>query len=228
MRRPLALAATAATALLLTTACTGGGDDPAPTASGSSASSTPSAEETGDAEETPDAGAAAGGDLQECILGTWNVDTAAMQEAMTELLAIGEEEVGDLQMSVTGDGTYDFAEGGAFSSTANMSSGVTIAAEGMEIVTESTSTGTMTGSWTLEGDQLTLADIDTSGLTVTTSGSMNGEPLEIPEGSTEAGMEAAPPTASTVTCTDDTLTLTTTSAVDESSEPVSLSYTLRR
>lgn len=224
MRRPLALAATAATALLLTTACTGGGDEPAPTSSGSStASSTPTAEETADA----DAGAAAG-DLQECILGTWNVDTAAMQEAMTELLAVGGEDLGDMQMSITGEGTYDFAEGGAFSSTADMSSGVTMSAEGMELVTESTSTGTMTGSWSLEGDQLTLADLDTSGLTVTTTGSMNGEPLDIPEGSTEAAMQAAPPSASTVTCTDDALTLTTTSAVDESSEPMSLTYTLRR
>ncbi|MFS0704898.1 hypothetical protein AB6N23_10285 [Cellulomonas sp. 179-A 9B4 NHS] len=221
MRRPLALAATAATALLLATACSGGGDEPAPTSSG-----TPDASSAA-AEPTADAGADAG-DLAECILGTWDVDTAAMQESMDALLATGGAELDAMQTTITGEGTYDFAEGGAFTGTADMASGVTMSAEGMEIATQSTSTGTMTGTWAVEGDQLTLADIDTSGMTVTTTGTMNGEPFDIPEGSTEAAMDAAPPTASTATCTADTLTLTTTSAVDESSEPLSLSYTLRR
>ncbi|QGQ18577.1 hypothetical protein GC089_04090 [Cellulomonas sp. JZ18] len=220
MRRPLALATTAATALLLTTACTGGGEAE-PTASGS-----PSESASATAEETPDA--AAGGASEECILGTWQVDTAALQESMAQLFALGGEELSGMSMTVTGEGTYEFAEGGAFSTTSDMTSGVSMSVEGMEIVTEGTSTGTMTGTWALEGDQLTLSDLDTSGLTVTTTGTMNGDPIDIPEGSAEGAMQAAPPTASTVACTEDTLTLTTTSALDESSEPLSISYTLRR
>lgn len=219
MRRPLALATTAATALLLTTACTGGGGEAAPTSSGSPSAS---AAQEQPAEDAP-AGASA-----ECILGTWDMDTAALEESMAQLFALGGDETSSMDMTITGTGTYEFAEGGAFSTTSDMTSGVTISAEGMEIVTEGTSTGTMTGTWALEGDQLTLSDLDTSALTVTTTGTMNGEEIAIPEGSAEGAIQAAPPAASTVSCTEDTLTLTTTSAVDESSEPLSISYTLRR
>ncbi|WP_309135532.1 hypothetical protein [Cellulomonas sp.] len=219
MRRSLALATAAATALLLT-ACSGGDDAAEPEAgAGSSASADAPAEDAGD-------DAPAGGGDEECVLGTWDVDTDAMAQSMQELL--GGAEVGDMQMTLDGTMSYEFAEGGTFTATSDMTSGVTMSAEGMEMVTDSTSEGTMTGSWAVAGDQLTLSDLDTSGLTVTTSGTVNGEPLEIPEGSTEGMMAAAPPTTSTITCTDDTLTLVTTSEAVEGVEPISSEITLRR
>ncbi|MCC2315434.1 hypothetical protein [Cellulomonas xiejunii] len=220
-RRPTALAASAVTVLLLS-ACTGDADaDPDATTAGTPPPS--SAAATSDpADEEP----VAGGVTEECLLGTWRLDLAAMQDDLRRVLGAAGE--GAVEVTVDGTTTYEFADGGAFAADVDSSSAMTMSGDGVELTSESRSTGDLTGRWALTGDQLTISDVDSSGLDVTTSGTLDGEDLELPEGSAEDAIEALPPTASTATCSASTLTLVMSLQPDESSEPLTMAYTLRR
>lgn len=222
-RRPTALAASAVTVLLLS-ACTGD-TDPAPDATTAGPTPPASAAATSDpADEEP----VAGGVTEECLRGTWRLDLAAMQDDLLRMFESAGDDQGAVDVTVDGTSTYEFADGGAFTADVDSSSAMRMSADGVELTSESRSTGDLTGRWALAGDQLTISDIDSSGLDVTTSGTLDGEELELPEGSAEDAIEALPPTASTATCSASTLTLVTSLQSDESSEPVTMAYTLRR
>ncbi|MBO0923195.1 hypothetical protein J1G44_01695 [Cellulomonas sp. zg-ZUI199] len=224
MRRATATVLTAATALLLA-ACTGGGDAPStPTTAGATTQSpgATAAPTTGDDEPV------AGDAVQDCLLGTWRLDLAAMQDDLRGLLTAAGNDQDAVEVVVGGSSTYEFAAGGRFGATVDSTSSMTIAADGAELSSSSRSAGDLTGTWSLTDDQLTISDVDTSGLRVTTTGTLDGEELDVPDGAAEDAIEALPPTVSTATCSPSTLTLVSTLQADESSEPTTLTYTLRR
>ncbi|MBF0687034.1 MAG: hypothetical protein IR158_04605 [Cellulomonas sp.] len=220
-RRPTALAASAVTVLLLS-ACTG---DTGPDAT--TAGTTPPASAAATSDPT-DEEPVAGGVTVECLRGTWRLDLAAMQDDLLRMFESAGDDQGAVDITVDGTSTYEFADGGAFTADVDSSSAMTMSGDGVELTSESRSTGDLTGRWALAGDQLTISDIDSAGLDVTTSGTLDGEELELPEGSAEDAIEALPPTASTATCSASTLTLVASLQSDESSEPVTMAYTLRR
>lgn len=222
-RRHTALAASTVAVLLLS-ACTGDAD--AGRDEGTAGTTPPpSATATSDpADDEP----VAGGVTQECLLGTWRLDLAAMQDDLRETFEAADDDQGTVEVTVDGTATYEFADGGTFTADVDSSSAMTMSADGSELTSTSRSTGDLTGRWTLAGDQLTISDIDSSGLDVTTTGTLDGEELEVPEGSADDAIEALPPTASTATCSASTLTLVTSLQADESSDPVTMTYTLRR
>jgi hypothetical protein len=216
VRRTPALAVTAATALLLA-ACTAGSDDPTtPTGTGPSAGA--AASPAPPAEPLPPATA-------ECLAGTWRLDLAAMQDDLAQLFAAAD---GEVEVEVAGTSTYDFAADGSFTATVDSTSGMTMRSDDTELTSRSESSGDLTGAWSLAGDQLTISDVDSSGLDVTTTATMDGETLDVPPASPEDAIEALPPTLSTATCADGTLVLAAALAQDEDSDPVTITYTLRR
>ena len=221
MRRATALAATAMTAALLV-GCTGGDDGTSAPTAGSSATPGPSTASPGD--DAPVAGEAVPG----CVAGTWRLDLAAMQDDLRRLLAATGDDEASVDVVVEGSSTWDLAPDGAFRADVDSTSSLTVAADGTELTSSSRSTGDLTGRWELAGDRLTISEVDSSGLDVTTTGTLDGEDLDVPDGSAEDAIEALPPTVSTVTCSASTLTLVSSLQEDESSEPVPITYTLRR
>ena len=224
MRRTPALTVTALTALLLS-ACTGGeaapgvGATPADTGAGA----------TADAGGGTQPDAPFDGGTQECLVGTWRLDLAAMQDDLRTMLAGGGgEAAGDVEVEVEGATTYEFAADGSFAAAVDSSSSMTLSSDGEELTSATASTGDLTGAWSLAGDLLTISDVDAAGLDVTTTATLGGESIDVPPGSAQDAIEALPPTVSTVTCGTATLTLATATVADEDSEPVSLTYTLRR
>ncbi len=228
--RALPALAAAATAALLLTACTGGDDDatPAGTATGGASTSDDGAATDGD--DGSDAGSApeevvVGGASEDCLAGTWELDLAAMQGDLRSLFT---DTDGSVDVHVEGTTTYEFTPGGAFAATVDSSSSMTMSAQDDDLESTTVSSGSLAGAWSLAGDQLTISDVDTSGLDVETSATMNGEELELPAGSAEDAIEVLPPTLSTVGCSADRLSLTTTLSTDEDDEHVDVVYTLRR
>jgi len=225
VRRATTLAATAATFLLLA-ACTDGGgaaDPSAPVTAGADAR-TPGGTAGPGADDEPVAVDA----VPDCLLGTWRLDLEAMQDDLRGMLTGAGTDPDAVEVVVGGSTTYEFAPEGRFDATVDSTSSMTIAADGAELSSSSRSAGDLTGTWALAGDSLTISDVDTSGLRVTTTSAMNGEELDVPDGSAEDAIEALPPTASTATCSPSTLTLVSSLQADESSEPITLTYTLRR
>lgn len=219
-RRPTLALAT--TTVLLLTACTTQ-DAPAPAAtdpgSPDAATAAPTAAPA-PADEEPLAPATAA-----CLLGTWQLDLAAMQDDLRRVLAPGG---GGVEVEVAGTTTYTFADGGAFSSAVDSSSTVTMSADGTALTSSATSAGDLTGTWALDGPTLVISDVDTSDLTVDTAATLDGEAVEVPAGSAEDAIEVLPPTSSTATCGPDRLALVMSLVQDEDAAPVEVTYTLRR
>ncbi|MCC2335536.1 hypothetical protein [Cellulomonas wangsupingiae] len=233
MRRTPAVTVTALTALLLT-ACTGGdreaapsgGATPADASAGASADASPGAPADAGGGTQPDA--PFDGGTEQCLVGVWRLDLAAMQDDLSTMLAGGGEAAGDVEVEVEGATTYEFAADGSFAAAVDSSSSMTLSSDGEELTSSTASTGDLTGVWSLAGDVLTISDVDAAGLDVTTTAALGGESIDVPPGSAQDAIEALPPTVSTVTCGTATLTLATATVADEDSDPVSLTYTLRR
>ncbi|UZN02422.1 hypothetical protein [Cellulomonas sp. S1-8] len=230
MRRTSALALATTTALLLT-ACTAGsqdGDEPAATTDGTTPATEAPATEA-PAGEAPAADASDDEPLApataECLLGTWELDLAAMQDDLRRMASAGG---GAVTVEVTGTSTYEFAEGGRFTSTVDSSSTVAMSADDSDLTSSSVSTGVLTGAWALDADSLVISDVDTSELEVATTATLDGEDLEVPDGTPEDAIEVLPPTASTASCGADRLTLQMSVLQDEDADPVSITYVLRR
>ncbi len=226
MRRATAVVTTALTAVLLT-ACTGGDDAPDDTAGPTSSDATTSPVPDASAPVTGDE-PVAGGATEECLQGTWRLDLAAMQDDLRRMLVDAGDDQGSVEVVVDGTSSYEFAAGGEFRAAVDSTSAMAISADGTELSSSSRSVGDLTARWSLAGDQLTVSDVDSSGLEVTTTGTIDGEDLDVPDGSAEDAIEALPPTVSTATCSAGTLTLVSAIQEDESSEPVSITWTLRR
>jgi len=225
VRRTPALAVTVMTLWALT-ACTA--SDPTPAPDEQTASTGPEAGTTG--ADTPGAGTPApdapfAGSTEECLLGTWQLDLTAMQDGLRAMF-VGAE--GQVEVAVGGTTTYEFAAGGTFGADVDSSSSMTMRSDGAELTSTSTSTGSLAGAWTLAGDQLTISDVDTRDLDVTTTAALDDDPVDVPAGSAQDAIEALPPTVSTMTCRTGTLTLVSSLATDEDSDPVTITHTLRR
>jgi|GEM_PF-1467424 len=105
---------------------------------------------------------------------------------------------------------------------------MTLADADVELTSTSESAGDLTAAWELTDGTLTISGVDASGLEVTTTATMDGEALDLPEGSAEDAIEALPPTSSTATCDAGALALVTSMQSDEDTEPVTITYLLRR
>ncbi|WP_454299378.1 hypothetical protein [Salana multivorans] len=156
-------------------------------------------EETATEEETSEeAPPAASGDLAQCVLGTWEADTDAMQDSMAQMLG----DTGEVEMTVDGFSNVTIDETTWTSdvdSTANFT--MTVGEQTMEGST--VQKGTMVVEYTLEGDQLTQTNVvSAEGEAVTT---VAGQEQSVDFASTA---EAALGIPQTVTCDDTTMTLT--------------------
>lgn len=221
MRRAPVLLLTATTALVLT-GCTGGdGDDSPPAAPQATADSATGAATAPAEPDEPLEPATA-----ECLAGTWDLDLPALTAALQALVADS-----DIEVTLTGSATYEFAPDGGFAADVDTSSDMTSAADGTELRYETTSSGDLRGTWSIDGDQVVVSDVDPGGLEVTRRGELDGEEIDVPpqDGDTvQALVEGMPPTSATASCGESRATLVMPLVEDEDSEPVEITYTLRR
>ncbi|MFC0644968.1 hypothetical protein [Cellulomonas phragmiteti] len=220
MRRTRALAVTAAATLLLT-ACTAS-DTPTPDATGTTApGATPAAPDAPPPGPLPTAAA-----TDDCVVGTWRLDLAAMQGELRDLVAGSGD--GEVEVTLDGTTTYEFEVDGRFTAAVDSSSSVAMSAGGDELRSTSASAGDLEGTWVLADGVLTIADVDPQDLDVTTTATLGGDPLDVPAGSAEDAIEALPPTSSTATCSPDALALTASPPADAGGDAVGITYVLRR
>lgn len=206
----------AATTLLLLTACTGG-DVTSPDAGTTAGAPADAPADAGEPLEPVTAG---------CLVGTWQLDVAALQAELRALVADSGVEV-----TLDGEATYDFADGGGFRVTAGTTATVTSSADGSTLTYETTTAGDADGTWSATDDQVVVSDVDPRDLDVTRRATMDGEDLDVPASSDDplaTLLEGLPPTSSTGACGADRATLAMPLVQDEGSEPVVVTYTLRR
>ncbi|WP_313555013.1 hypothetical protein [Miniimonas arenae] len=209
-RPVLAVLATAALAVVLT-ACSGSSDGdatPAATAAPTAdeAESTAADEPTVAEESTSAEAPAAAGDVASCMLGDWEMDTAAMKEQVEQMLGGAAADMSvDGWSRMTIDATTVASEVDTTATFATES-------DGTAMTGESVTKGSNAFSYTLAGDVLTYGELISadgtvsSTVTVGTAAPQTTEMSFADVGALSAG------TSLTVACADDTLTFTTDAA----------------
>ena len=161
------------------------------------------------------------GTTEQCLVGTWWLDAAGTEEPLRELL-------GDDGLTLAGAARWEIADGGEFRAEVDSARDLDVEVEGGALSSRTVFRGSVTGTWRLDGEQLYVEDLTTDALEAETTATLAGEPVEVPDGSADDAVEVLPPTLSDVTCDNATLTLASTIGTDEDSQPITLTYTLRR
>ncbi|WP_454293572.1 hypothetical protein [Salana multivorans] len=195
----------AAAALALTLAACSGGDsttteetsDAATAAEETSSEAAP--EETATEEESSEeAPPAASGDLASCIIGTWEMDTSAIQEEMKQMMG----DAAEMEMTVDGYSRV-IIDASTWTSDVDTTASFSMSLGEQAMEGSSVTKGTMVVEYSLEGDQLTQTNVvSAEGEAVTT---VAGQEQSVDFASTA---EAALGIPQTVTCDDTTMTLT--------------------
>lgn len=144
---------------------------------------------------------AGGGD--DCLVGSWVLDSDAFVENFVSIFAdagLPDAEVsaldGTFTVDMSSDGTFDAVRDGWGFSIAMAEGTVTIEINGTE-----------TGTWSTTGDTLTIGS-DLSDLTVESSIELDGSVVPLPEGQLPVDTPSGIATDSTFECSGDVLTLT--------------------
>lgn len=220
-------------ALALLAGCTGDTEEaePAPARTEAQAEdevrlkAAPEPDEDMPAEDDP---AVATGDLATCILGEWSVDPAEMAAmADTVMAAMGMPST----TVVTGEAHTTIDATTMATTYVDHVTETTMAAEGQTIVSTMRMNGTHTQSYTLLGDTLTSSDSDMSDVQVESSMLVNGQELPgydegLQEG-TGTGAGVTPLGRNQVSCSGDTLTLTTLGAAALGLDEITMTMTRR-
>lgn len=199
---------------LVLTACTSSGADESSTTTedGPDSTTTVPAETTTTpdettttqaAETTTTAEATVGGGGDDCLVGTWVLDTESFVENFSSIFAeqgMPEADVsaldGTFTVEMNSDGTYDAVREGWGFAVATSEGTISIEINGTE-----------SGNWSTEGDLLTI-DGDVTDLTVDSTVEVDGQVIPIPNSQTPVETPPGIATDSTFTCSGDTMTLT--------------------
>lgn len=167
---------------------------------------TTTAPTTAPSDTTTSAPSSAGGD--ECLLGTWTLDSNAFVENFDEIMTqagIPDTEVtaldGSFIVEMSADGTYSAVRDGW---------GFRMVMADQTIVIEIN--GEETGTWATEGSTLIIDPLE-SDLTVTPSMELNGEVVPLPAGAIPVTAPPGIASGSDFDCSGDVLTLTNTGVV---------------
>lgn len=208
MRTARLLAPLAVLALLA--GCSGDPAEAEPT------SQAPQAEQTRDkvaperAEDEPADDDAPSGDLATCIVGEWTADAAAVAAASDATMA----EMGMSSTTVVTGESFTTIEPTTISTTyVDQVSEMTITAEGQTIVSTTRMNGTVSQSYTLDGDVLMSVAGDLSGVQIESSVLVNGQELPGYEEGFQQGLSSGTAAGQAgrnrVSCSGDTMTMTT-------------------
>lgn len=165
--------------------------------------------EAGEDDPADDADAPTG-DLATCLLGEWSADpagVAAVADQMTAAMGVTSRTV------VTGE-SFTTIDASTVSTTyVDQVTEMTMEVEGQAIVSTTRMNGTLTQSYTLEGDILTSLAGDLSGVQVESSVIVNGQELPGYEEGFQQGLGSGATAGQSgrnqVTCSGDTITMTT-------------------
>lgn len=205
--------------LALLAGCSGGGDDPA---GPEPAPEREQVEErrakgddgadTADAADAADGGADGGatGDLAACIVGEWSSDPADMVASTDALLAA----MGMTGTTVVTGEVRTTIDATTISTTyVDQVTESTIDAGGQQIVSRARMNGTLTQPYTLDGDVITSVSGDMSGVEIESTVTVDGQELPgYSEGfqqGLDSGASAGQPGRNRITCSGDTMTMTT-------------------
>ncbi len=167
---------------------------------------TTAAPTTTEAPTTTTTEAAAGG--SDCLVGTWELDSAAFIEQIFSVAAEGEtgfEDLGDVEVS-HGGGSFTVtmnADGSFVGDRDNWQIRVS-AADGVFV---NTLDGEETGTWSTDGDQLTIVS-ESSTIEVSFAAEIDGELQPLPFGGTQTVATRELGGAGPYTCDDNTLEVT--------------------
>lgn len=199
-------------ALVLLAGCSGDSEEAEPTPEATQVEEDRAKDDAGAGEDQPadDDPDAPAGDLAACILGEWSSDPAeiaAAADAMTAAMGMPSTTV------VTGD-SYTTIDATTVSTTyVDQLTEMTMTVEGQTIVSSTRMNGTLTQPYTLDGDVLTSVAGDMSGVQIESRVLVNGQELPgYDEGFQEglgAGASAGQSGRNQVTCSGDTMTMTT-------------------
>ncbi len=200
------------TTLALLAGCSGDPEEAEPTPEPTQAEDVrvKEAPEPGEDEPADDAADGPDGDLAACILGEWWSDpneAAAMADALTAAMGMSSTTV------VTGD-TYTTFDATTVSTTyLDQVTEMTMTIEGQTIASTTRMNGTMSQPYTLDGDVMTSMAGDMSGVEVESSVLVNGQHLPEYDAAFQEGMGTGGTPGQSgrtrVTCSGDTMTLTT-------------------
>lgn len=158
---------------------------------------------TVDEATTTTGGTATGSGGDDCLVGTWVLDSEAFVEAFSSIFSeqgMPEADVsaldGTFTVEMNSDGTYDAVRDGW---------GFAVATDEGTVMIEIN--GTESGTWATEGDILTING-DISDLTVNSSVEIDGQVVPMPENQMPVDTPPGIATDSTYTCSGDVLTLT--------------------
>jgi hypothetical protein len=169
-----------------------------------------SAPESGEDEPADDADAPTG-DLAACILGEWTADTADLVATTDAMLAA----MGMTSSStvVTGESRTTIDATSISTTYVEQVTESTIDVGGQQIVSRARMNGTLVQPYTLEGDVLTSVSGDLSGVEMESTVLVDGQELPGYSEGFQQGLSAGSAAGQTgrqrVTCTSDTLTMTT-------------------
>lgn len=195
-------------ALSLVAAACGGSAEDQTTTSGDTSTSAPTTTSatagttTSAAEATTTSGASAEG-TDDCVVGTWLLDTEALVDDFDSLFEAGEMPAAEVT-ALEGSYTIEFSADGTFTSTRE-SWGFAIGVEDGNVTMEYS--GTEEGTWSADGSTLT-ANTESSDVDIEATMEAGGQQMELPEGQTPEETQAIVAANSEYECSGDVLTLT--------------------
>lgn len=139
----------------------------------------------------------------DCVVGTWVLDTEALVDDFDALFAETDMPAADVT-ALEGPYTIEFSADGSFTGVRE-SWGFAVGMEGGNV--ETAFTGTETGTWSADGSTLTV-DIESSDVTVEATMETGGQEMELPDNQTPDEAQAVLGANSEYECSGDVLTVT--------------------